>query len=891
MEALGVERRKNESTIFPLWHTLAAPTAARELKSDLDRGLASDEALRRLHLQGPNEIRERGRRGTLDMAVSQFKDFMILVLVAAAFVSVFIGDISDTIVILAIVLLNAAIGFIQDYRAERAIAALKRLAALKATVVRDGGRHAIEASEIVPGDIVLVEAGNIVPADLRLIEAPQLKVAEAALTGEAVPVEKRAENLTDAALPLAEQSNMAFKGTIVTYGRARGIAVATGMATQLGKIAELLEGVPETQTPLQRRLAAFGRRLALGILAVCIIVFAFGIWHGEPLLLMLLTALSLAVAAIPEALPAVVTVMLALGARAMARRCALVRRLPAVETLGSVSFICTDKTGTLTLNEMRAVEFYVSGERHSIAALEIAKVPTRQLLAALALCNDAERGAHGDVVGDPTEVALWRAAAEAGFDKQILERTAPRIMELSFDSDRKRMTTFHRQGTGFVAYTKGAPETVLDRCVVTIKDDERPLPVDRDRVLAIAEAMANEGLRVLAVACRDWDKLPQGKDPDAIERDLALLGLVGLQDPPRPEAKRAVALCISAGIRPIMITGDHPVTARAIALDLRMLNPSDTIMTGRELHVLPDAALADRIEHIRVYARVDPAQKIRIVTALQHRGGFVAMTGDGVNDAPALARADIGVAMGKGGTDVARDAASLVLLDDNFATIVSAIAQGRRIFDNIRKFISYVLTCNAAEILTIFLAPFFGLPIPLLPIHILWINLITDGLPGLALAAEPAEKGVMQRPPRPAGESIFAHGMWQHILWVGLTMAGICLLTQAYAIHVASSHWQTMVFTVLTLSQMGNVLAVRSERESLFRQGLFSNLPLLGAVILTCGLQLMTIYVPALNPIFRTAPLTARELAVCLLLSTVVFALIEIEKYLARRGFIYQVRK
>jgi Ca2+-transporting ATPase len=340
-----------------------------------------------------------------------------------------------------------------------------------------------------------------------------------------------------------------------------------------------------------------------------------------------------------------------------------------------------------------------------------------------------------------------------------------------------------------------------------------------------------------------------------------------------------------------MITGDHPVTARAIALDLRMLNPSDTIMTGRELHVLPDAALADRIEHIRVYARVDPAQKIRIVTALQHRGGFVAMTGDGVNDAPALARADIGVAMGKGGTDVARDAASLVLLDDNFATIVSAIAQGRRIFDNIRKFISYVLTCNAAEILTIFLAPFFGLPIPLLPIHILWINLITDGLPGLALAAEPAEKGVMQRPPRPAGESIFAHGMWQHILWVGLTMAGICLLTQAYAIHVASSHWQTMVFTVLTLSQMGNVLAVRSERESLFRQGLFSNLPLLGAVILTCGLQLMTIYVPALNPIFRTAPLTARELAVCLLLSTVVFALIEIEKYLARRGFIYQVRK
>ena len=872
---------------FSAWHTLTAATAALKLESDLERGLASDEAAYRLDLEGPNEIRERGRRGVFDMAVSQFEDFMILVLIAAAFVSGFIGDVSDTIVILTIVLLNAAIGFVQDYRAERAMAALKRLAAPKATVVRDGGLNTIAGSEIVPGDIVVLEAGNIVPADLRLIEAPQLKVAEAALTGEAVPVEKRAEDLTDAALPLADQTNIAFKGTVVTYGRARGIAVATGMTTQLGKIAELLEAVPETQTPLQKRLATFGRQLALAILVVCAVVFVVGMWQGEPMLLMLLTALSLAVAAIPEALPAVVTVMLAFGARAMARRHALVRRLPAVETLGSVSFICTDKTGTLTLNEMRAVEFYVSGKRDSISALEIAKLPARRLLAALALCNDAERGAHDVVVGDPTEVALWRVAAEAGFDKQNLERTAPRIMELPFDSDRKRMTTFHRQGTGFIAYTKGAPETVLGRCWTAITDDGYPLPVDRDRVLEIAEAMANEGLRVLAVACRDWDELPQGKDPDTIERDLTLLGLVGLRDPPRPKAKRAVALCISAGISPIMITGDHPVTARAIALELGMLNPGDTIMTGRDLHGLSDAALADRIEHIRVYARVDPAQKIRIVTALQARGQFVAMTGDGVNDAPALARADIGIAMGKGGTDVAREAASLVLLDDNFATVVSAIAEGRRIFDNIRKFISYVLSCNAAEILTIFLAPFFGLPIPLLPIHILWINLITDGLPGLALAAEPAEDKVMHRPPRPAGESIFAHGMWQHILWVGLTMAGISLLTQAYAIHVASAHWQTMVFTVLTLSQMGNILAIRSERESLFRQGLFSNLPLLGAVLLTCGLQLMTIYLPLLNPIFRTAPLTALELAACFLISAVVFAVIEIEKYLARRGFIY----
>jgi Ca2+-transporting ATPase len=869
-----------------LWHTLTAAAVAHELGSDLGRGLASDDAARRLDQEGPNEIRERQQHGIVSIAVAQFKDFMILVLIAAAFVSGFIGDAGDTIVILAIVLLNAAIGFAQHYRAERAMAALKRLGAVKATVVRSGRRHAIAAAEIVRGDIVLLEAGNAVPADLRLTEAARLTINEAALTGEAAPVEKRVAALADPDLPLADRSNIAFKGTIVAYGRARGIVIATGMATELGKIAVMLEAVPEGQTPLQRRLAGFGRQLALAILVLCAVVFAIGIWRGEPPLLMLLTALSLAVAAIPEALPTVVTVMLALGARALANRRALVRRLSAAETLGSVSFICTDKTGTLTLNEMRAAEVYVSGERRPITTLDSGETPVRSLLVAAALCNDAECGAGDVVVGDPTEVALWRVAAEAGLDTQALERTAPRIMEFPFDSERKRMTTFHREGGRFVAYTKGAPETVVGRCRTALGEDGVQ-PVDRDGVLAAAAKMAAEGLRVLAVARRGWDAPPEGQDTDAIEHDLTLLGLVGLVDPPRPEAKRAVALCKSAGIIPIMITGDHPVTARAIASRLGILNPGDTIMTGRDLHDLSDQALADRTERTRVYARVDPAQKIRIVTALQSRGQFVAMTGDGVNDAPALAQADIGVAMGKGGTDAAREAASLVLLDDNFATIVSAIAEGRRIFDNIRKFISYVLSCNAAEILTIFLAPFLGLPVPLLPIHILWINLITDGLPGLALAAEPAEERVMQRPPRPSNESIFAHGMWQHVLWVGVTMAGIALATQAYAIRVAPAQWQTMVFTVLTLSQMANILAIRSERESLFRQGLFSNLPLFGAVLLTCGLQLMTIYVPALNPTFRTTPLTVLELTLCLLLSAAVFAVIEIEKLLARRGFIY----
>jgi len=867
----------------PVWHTLTAAGVALQLGSDLESGLTSAEAARRLLAEGPNEIREQRRRSIVRMVASQFEDFMILVLIAAAIVSGLIGEAADAAIILAIVVVNGAIGFAQDYRAERVMAALRQLAALKAVVVRDGRRHAIAASAIVRGDLVLIEAGNGVPADLRLVEAPRLKINEAALTGEAVPVEKRAAPLADAGLPLADQSNMAFKGTAVTYGRGRGVAVATGMGTELGKIAGLIEAVEPAQAPLQRRLAVFGRQLAISILAICAVFFAIGIWRGEALLLMLLTALSLAVAAIPEALPAVITMMLALGARAMGQRNALVRRLPAVETLGSVSFICTDKTGTLTLNEMRAAEAYVAGERHPIFALQSPGAPTRQLVSALALCNDAERGAQGDVIGDPTEIALWRVAVEAGVDPETLRRAAPRTMEFPFDSDRKRMTTFHREGDGtFVAYTKGAPETVLERCA-TEMGSEADLPAHRDRALAAAEAMADEGLRVLAVAKRGWTNLPESKAADDVERDLILLGLVGLLDPPRPEAKAAVAVCKSAGIAPIMITGDHPATARSIALQLDIARSGDRIMTGRELHALSDAALADSIETTPVFARVDPAQKIRIVSALQARGQFVAMTGDGVNDAPALAQADIGIAMGKAGTDVAREAASLVLLDDNFATIIAAVAEGRRIFDNIRKFISYVLTCNTAEILTLFLAPFFGLPIPLLPVHILWINLITDGLPGLALAAEPPERGAMQRPPRPPGESIFAHGMWQHILGIGLVMAGVCLLTQAYSIHLALPHWQTMVFTVLTLSQMGNVLAIRSERESLFRQGLFSNLPLLGAVLLTFALQMATIYVPVLNPIFRTAPLTLSELAVCLLLSAIVFFVIEIEKYFFRR--------
>ncbi|OWW22811.1 cation-translocating P-type ATPase, partial [Noviherbaspirillum denitrificans] len=862
------------------WHTLPGHDVSGRLDVDPSTGLSHSEASGRLERHGTNTIREKPPRPMWRMFLDQFMDFMILVLIASAIVSGIVGDIEDTAAIAVIVLLNAVIGFVQEVRAERAMAALKQMAATSAVVLRNGKRQVLPAAEIVPGDIVYLEAGNVVPADLRLIEAIQFKADEAVLTGEAVTVEKSTGPLRHAELPLGDHRNMAFKGTTATYGRGIGIVVATGMTTELGKIAALLDSGDELKTPLQKRLSAFGRRLGIVVLAVCAIIFTVGLLRGEAIGLMFLTAVSLAVAAIPEALPAIVTISLALGARKMVTRQALIRRLPAVETLGSVTFICSDKTGTLTQNRMRVDALHAAGVAWTGAGRE--STPWPEFFTALALSNDATLDNEGRLAGDPTETALFAAARDAGYDKTALLADAPRVFELPFDSDRKRMTTFHRTPSGVVAYTKGAPEGVLPHCTSALGMD-----FNKARLLAEADSMAARGLRVLAVARRTWQDLPQPADGAQVEDNLEFIGLAGLIDPPRAEAKDAVHLCKSAGITPVMITGDHAATARAIAFQLGIAEEDAIVLTGPELASIGDDALRSLVKNVRVYARVDPAQKIRIVEALQAQGEFVAMTGDGVNDAPALKRADIGVAMGRGGTDVAREAASLVLLDDNFATIVGAVSEGRRIFDNIRKFIRYAMTGNSAEILTIFLAPFLGMPIPLLPIHILWINLLTDGLPGLALAVEPAEKGVMQRPPRAPSESIFAHGMWQHILAIGLMMAAVSLFAQAWAIHTGSAHWQTMVFTVLTLSQMGHVLAIRSERESLFSQGLASNLPLLGAVLLTFALQMATVYVPFLNPLFNTEPLTAGELGFCLALSSVVFVAVEIEKWMVRRGWLY----
>jgi len=872
------------------WHRRDADDVARAHAVELHRGLHDDEAARRAELHGPNELVEKARRSPWRLLLDQFTDFMILVLMGAAVLSGVLGDVVDTLAILVIVVLNGLVGFVQAWRADRALAALKRLAAAHATVLRDGQVRRVSADALVPGDIVLIEAGNQIPADLRLTEVARLLVDESALTGESVSVEKHARVLGAGAESLGDRLNMAYKGTTAAHGRGRGLVVAIGMSTELGKVADLMAAGGDRETPLQRRLAAFGRRLAIVVLGICALIFAAGVLRGEAPVLMLLTAVSLAVAAIPEALPAVVTVLLALGARRMVSLNALVRRLPSVETLGSVTYICSDKTGTLTQNRMRVEEVVAANEIRPLGGESRPDPRHLEILRAGALCNDASRdGDDGGWQGDPTEIALVQAASEAGIERTTIDRLDPRVHELPFDSERKRMTTFHQTSDGLVAYTKGAPESVVPLCTTHwLPDGSGKLEIAQ--ALAAAEAMAARGLRVLALARRHHQRSPGPDELESAEERMALLGLVGLIDPPREEAARAVEACLSAGITPVMITGDHPGTAWAIARRLGIASPSESgggkgvVLTGAELGELGDDDLRERVRTVRVYARVDPAQKIRIVEALQRNGEFVAMTGDGVNDAPALKRADIGIAMGRGGTDVAREASSLVLLDDNFATIVAAVREGRRIYDNIRKFVRYAMTGNSGEIWTIFLAPLFGLPIPLLPIHILWVNLVTDGLPGLALAAEPAERGIMQRPPRAPKESLFAHGMWQHILFVGLLIGALCLAVQAWSVATMPSSAQTMVFTTLTLAQMAHVLAIRSEGDSLWRLGLRSNRPLLAAVSLTFALQLATIYIPWLQPVFSTVALSAVELGICLAAAGVLLLAVEAEKAWRRRG-------
>ena len=848
----------------PNWHLRPIEDLRRELGSGAG-GLSAEQVSAARAEHGPNELVGRKQRTLSGIFLAQFKDLMIIVLLVAAGIAGLVGDLTDTLIILAIVVVNAVIGVVQEYRAERAMEALRRMAAPTATVLRGGSQQNIPAGDLVPGDRVLLEAGQVVPADLRFTECHGLRMQEAALTGESNDTDKHPGELSGDDLPLGDRTNMGFKGTVVAKGRGRGLVVATGMRTEMGRIASLLDRADEA-TPLQKRMATFGKSISIGVLAICALLFTVGYLRGGDPMTLLLTSISLAVAAIPEALPALMSVSLALAAARMVRKRALIRRLSAVETLGSVTYICTDKTGTLTQNRMRVEQVYSGPGDVDLL-----------LLVAMALSNDVVLDGEGKPVGEGTELALFEHAATAGTVKAELLRTMPRIAEVPFDAVRKCMSTIHLQGEGRVLFIKGAPDSLLERATAADEHWKQK-----------ADALAAKGLRVMALGFRD---LPDGalpKDLHTLEQDITLLGIVGIQDPPREEVPQAIADCLHAGIHTVMITGDHPMTARSIALNIGLISAAEaaderTLLTGAKLHGLGQEALLERVEHIRVYARVSPEQKLDIIAALQARGHFVAMTGDGVNDAPALKRADIGVAMGITGTDVAREAADMVLLDDNFATMAHAVREGRRVFDNILKFIKYILTANTGEIWAIALAPMIGLPIPLLPIHILWINLVTDGLPGLALSLEPGEKDLMERKPRAPQESIFAHGLGWHILWVGLLMGAVTLFAQAWAIRSGHAQWQTITFNVLCLSQMGHVLAIRSQR-SFFRTPFFSNPTLLATVLLTFGLQAAVTFVPFLQDIFHTQALTLEEFGVVTALSAVVFLGVEAEKLFRGRA-------
>ncbi len=918
------------------WYKLDTEEVISNFDSDAAHGLSSSEATQRLEKYGLNELIEQGGKSPWRILLDQFTETMVVILLIAAVISLFLEEYVDFVAIIVIIILNALIGFRQEYKAEQAMAALKKMAVPVVRARRNGHVVEISSTELVPGDIVLLEAGNIVPADSRLIESHNLQTQESALTGESEPVSKVSNPLSGGNLPLAERENVVYMGTVVTYGRGEVIVTETGMDTELGNIADLMQSAGEEPTPLQKRLDQLGKILAMAAVVLVGIVFGLGLLQGEDFRILLLTGISLAVAAIPEGLPAVVTVALALGARRMLNRQALIRKLPAVEALGSVTVICSDKTGTLTENRMTVTVVDVANNRIDLVedlsrtyagtislpcadaipdAGQENKLITfpalTLLLAGGALCNDAildcdeKRPDRFHIVGDPTEGALLVAASRMGLGKNQLEHIFPRVDEIPFDSERKRMTTINKMPSSikeipegfqrvwdwegwteefeYVAFTKGSVDGLLDiSSQVWVDDRVEEMDAEwRERIELANSNFAAEGMRVLGVACRSVDDLQiQGNDRNP-ESELIFVGLVGMIDPARPEVKEAVQTCRTAGIRPVMITGDHPLTARYIAEELGILNENG-VLTGQDLDRLNVDELEDAAKKVSVFARVTPEHKLKIVQALENRGEITAMTGDGVNDAPALKTADIGVAMGITGTDVSKEASDMILLDDNFATIVAAVEEGRVIYDNIRKFIKYTLSSNAGEIWAMLVAPLLGMPLALLPLQILWINLVTDGLPGLALSIENEEPNTMRRPPYPPNENIFARGVGRDIIWVGLLMGLLSVGVGYWYWYRDLPTWQTMIFTTLTFSEMGYVMAIRSNRESLFSIGVFSNKALVGAVGLTFVLQLAVVYIPFLQNLFNTKTLSIQDLMICFGISILLFSAVELLKWFIR---------
>ncbi len=874
------------------FYNLGVSDVERELSTSLDRGLSAEEARKRIEKYGYNEFEKKKKKSLVVKFFEQFKSFMIIVLLVAAAISGVIGYLhgegfTDAIIILAIVVINAIIGVVQEAKAEQSLEALEKMTVPQCKVVRDGQVQIVESRELVPGDVVLLDTGDAIPADLRLAEAVNLKVQDSALTGESVPEEKFTTAIEEDNVPLGDRDNLGFSSSIVTYGRGKGIVIGTGMNTEVGKIASLIQSVPDIKTPMQQKLDQLGKFLGIGALGICVVIFVVGMINGKPLLDMFMMAVSLAAAAIPEGLPAVSTIVLAVGVQRLVKKNAIVRTLPAVETLGSTTIICSDKTGTLTQNRMTVVKVFTNGQTQDLhPEVGLCVDELRQLVEVAALANDTKLSFDNGMpktAGDPTETALVDLGLKFSVNKNDLDALRERIAEIPFDSERKLMTTVHRRDKMLEVCTKGGLDELLARCTHIMFKGE-VIPITEAHLDAIRQAnlkMAQDALRVLAMASKTADALPGKVTPETLETGLTFIGMVGMIDPPRPEVKPAVALCRTAGIKPVMITGDHKITATAIAAELGIMKPGEEAYTGAEVEQMSDEELRKNVHKIAVYARVSPEHKVRIVKAFQSNGEIVAMTGDGVNDAPALKLADIGCAMGITGTDVSKEAADIVLTDDNFATVVTAVEEGRRIYDNILKAIQFMLSTNIGEVVVLFVAVLANWATPLLPIHILWINLVTDSFPALALSIDPAAPDVMRRRPVNSKQNIMNRTFSIRVFLQGAMIGTLSLVAFRIGMQTSVEAAQTMTFAVLAFSQMTHVFNVRSTTRSAF-VNIFSNKHLLGAILLVCVLMLTVLEIPALHNVFHLTTLTNVQWWWVVGLSLLPLPIVEIAKGIKR---------